>query len=226
MRFSAKLKKSVTLTAEGSIDVIRPGSAVTIKAKVKNCFTYKPDAADLHIWKKDGKSWKDVTASSPFNVTMEDGRFVLTLKDKAGVMPKTDSFRVSLTAKLDGVSVTSKQTPVTLKMGKAKITQSTDTVQLLKTDRNSRGTVTLGTADAALAEIDWARTEAAFVSPKDKSKNPLFELKYLGGGEFAIGYKNSQITTNNKKNIEIPVYLVGNSGTKPNATITVKVRFK
>ena len=110
----------------------------------------------------------------------------------------------------------------------AVIAQSVKAVTLLKTDRYSRGVVKLSTTDPSLSSIDWERTRQAFVSTTyttaDKSKQPCFELQYLGGGEYAIGYAGSRLTTAKGGTVKLPVYLAGNESAKPNATISVSVK--
>ena len=221
----AKVKPSATLKVTGFIDVIRPNTEVKVTPTVKNCYTYTPAVENLQIWKQQGKIYENVTQDptrNPFDVRVENGVFVLKLK--SGVNHTADRFKVSLAATMDGTPVSSPQVALTVKMGAVKLTQSTKTVTLLKTDRYSRGMLKLGTADAGLAEINWDRTAASFVSPKDKAGNPFFELKYLGGGEYAIGYAGSVIRTTKNATVKLPVYLVGNNSAKPNATLSVSVR--
>ena len=218
----AKAKATATLKTTGAIDVIRPGTSVTVTPTVKNCYTYTPKAADLRVLKLVGKTYTDVTdtAKDPFTVKVEDGKFVVT--QTGAVNTKTDKFQVKLAAEMDGVTVESKPVALSVKMGAAKLTQNVKTVNLLKTDRYSSGVVKLSTADGTLAPI----TKVVLVSPTDKAKKPLFELTDLGNGAYAIHYAGNVITTAKAATVKLQVYLEGNNTGSPNATLSVSVKLQ
>ena len=221
----AKVKPSVTLKVTGFIDVVRPGSTVTVTPTVKNCYTYVPDKADLHIWKQNGKAFEDITgtARNPFDVSVENGAFVL--RQSGFIDHRTDKFKVSLSAEMDGQSVNSAQAAVTVKMNAVKLAQSVKAVTLSAKDRNDRATVRL-TPAAGLSEI----AHVVLISPKDKSKREVFALTELGNGEYAICYNGSQLPNGfTSGTVKLQVYLEGNAsyGTAkpvPNATMSVSVK--
>ena len=218
---SAKAPKpSVKLRLSGGIDVIRPGSSVTVTPTIKNCFTHTLSVSDLRIWRLENKVYKDVTDSTdnPFSVALGDGVYIIRLKPDSGVNHQTDKFKVSFAANENGVVLNSPQTAMTVKMGPAKILQSTGTVTLVKTDRYSSAPVMLTLSDETLAGIDWERTLSAF----DQTENPLFQLEHYSGDSVEIHYANHLITKGGK--VTIPVYMKGNVSSRPNATIKVNVK--
>ena len=119
---------------------------------------------------------------------------------------------------------TSAKLPLSVKMGSAKLTQSVKTVQLLKQDRFSSGTMVIGTEDTSLSPIDWETTAAAFASTKDKDGNAYFTLRVLENGECAVCYNGNEINPTVKSGtVKINVFLKGNVSGKPNAALSVKV---
>ena len=224
----AKVTPSVTLKAAGFIDVIRPGSSITLTPTVKNCFTYAPKETDLQIEKQDGRNW---VPAAVFNVTVENGVYVLTLKEDSGVDHTKDKFRVRLSTEVEAIygraPLISPWVNLTVKMGAAKITQSVKAVTLLADDCYDRAAVKLTTADPTLSDIDHVE----LVPPRDKLKRDVFALTELGGGEYAIGYS---CYGNDEPRLPLPgfkggtaklnVFLVGNNSGKPNATLSVSVK--
>ncbi|MBR1457277.1 MAG: leucine-rich repeat protein, partial [Oscillospiraceae bacterium] len=172
---------TVKLTAGGSIDVLRPGTAVTVKPTMTNLYLYELAAGDVTVTKTyDGGTKKKVTvpATELFDVQVRDGAYVITQKSGAAVS-HADKYSVQATV----AGVASKAVTLKVVQGKAKLGQSTKAVTLLKTDRFSRGEVTLTPTDAALAI-----REVKLVSPADKSKTPYFDLVELGGGAYAVKF--------------------------------------
>ena len=225
VKYSAKVPAvSVALKASGAIDVIRPQSVVTLKPTIKNCYTHTLSESDLRFYLGTGKAAVLIENEDgcPFEAELIGGAFAVSMKDGETIDPKTQKFSVSMVLE-DGTESAKITLPV--KMGSVKLTQSTKTVTLLKGDRYSRGTLVIGTTDAALSEIDWERTCNAFVSTLDKDKQPCFELRYLGCGECAVCYAGYEISPTIKAGTaKIPVFLVGNAGSKPNATVSVSVK--
>ena len=204
---------SVTLKAKGGIDVIRPASAVTITPTVKNLYGWELAEGIVTITRTyDSAERKTVSedVTARFDVTPENGAYVIAKRAGAEVS-HLDKFTVTVT--LEGVPSRTLALPV--KMGSAKVTQSAKTVNLIKTDKFSRGVVKLAAADETLAPIDWEKTQREFTSP-------LFDLQVLGAGEVSIGFKDNQI--GKAGTVKIPVFLEGNESTKPNATISVSVK--
>ena len=215
-----KVLASVSLKAAGSIDVLRPGTTVTVTPTVKNNYTYELAPTDLKITKTyDGatkaKVSEDVTAK--FAVTVENGKYVIAEKN-FGTLCHTDKFSVQATVSTDDGALTSKAVALKVAQGKVKVAQSAKSVTLLKLDRFSEGEVRLTLADPTLAGI-------VRVEPDAKSA-ALFDLKDLGNGVYAIGYAGDRITTTKSATVKLRVFLAGNLTGTPNATISVKVNIK
>ena len=211
---------SVTLKAAGKIDVLRPGTKVTLTPTVKNSYTHTLTPEDLTILRTyDGAAKKKVSedVTDRFDISVEGGKYVISPASGSGVS-HADKFSVRASV----AGATSKAVTLKVVQGKAKVSQSVKTVTLLKTDRYSRGEVVLTLPDGTLAGI----AEVVLVSPKDKQGLPLFELKDLGNGRYAIAYYGDKITTTKAATVKLQVRLLGNETAKPNATLSVKVTFK
>lgn len=202
---------TATLKASGSIDVLRPGTSVTVTPTFKNWYGYDLSTAELVLEKE------------LFNWVFADGVFVVTAKNGANINAKA-VHTVSMT--LDGRTSAAVKLPV--KMGTAKVMQDVKAITLSRNDRYNRQSVVLSLADQTLYDIGDA--DVVLV---DKSGN--FELTNLGNGEYAIGYKNSLLPKNvnalKTASVQLLVYLKGNgthtfnqkeNGTK-NASIPVKI---
>ena len=217
-------KVGVKLKAAGSIDVLRPGTAVTLTPTVTNSYTHVLRASDLTVTKTyDGAAKKKVTedATAKFIVRVRGGSYVITAKSGAGV-----SHADKYTVRAEIAGVISGATALKVVQGKSQVTQDVKQVTLLKTDRYSRGVVTLKLGDPTLAGIK----DVKIVSPKDKAGREHFTLVYLGGGEYAIQYNGSLLPANvgtlKTQTVKLQVFLEGNTTEKPNATISVKVNIK
>ncbi len=212
----SKVPVSVSLKAAGSIDVLRPGTAVTLTPTVKNDYTYELTPADVKVTKTyDGttKAKVNTDATDQFDVAVQNGKYVITEK-AFGTIFHTDKFSVQATVE----GATSKAVTLKVVQGKAKVTQSVKAVTLLKTDRYSRGEVVLTLPDKALAGI--AKVEL------DAKSAALFSLTDLGNGKYAIGYAGNLITSTKAQTVKLRVFLDGNLTGTPNAMISVKVNFK
>ena len=213
----------VTLKATGSIDVIRPESSIVVTPTIKNCYTHVMDASNLVICRGTGKSAVPIETAdeNPFKVELEGSSFRIGLKEEKTVNHLAEKYSVYMV--LDN-GTTSAKLPLSVKMGSAKLTQSVKTVQLLKQDRFSSGTVVIGTEDVPLSSIDWETTAAAFASTKDKNGNAYFTLQVRENGECAICYNGNEINPTVKSGtVKINVFLKGNVSGKPNAALSVKV---
>ena len=225
---SFKVKRSVpapaaslTLKTAGSIDVLRPGSAVTLTPTFKNCYDYDLDAADIAVTKTyDGASKTKVSADATglFQVTVKEGKYVLCIAEGAAVS-HLDKFTV--TATVNGIA--SKAAALKLLQGKAAVAQSTKAVTLVKTDRYSRGEVKLTLTDPALAGI----REVKLISPADKEKRPYFSLAESGDGVYEIFYYENllpnEIVKLKTQTVKLQVFLEGNQTAAPNVTLSIKV---
>lgn len=217
---SFKVKRSskvpaagITLKAAGSIDVLRPGTEVTLTPTVKNNYTWTMAAGDITVTKTyDGatKTKVSLDVTGDFSISVRDGKYVITAN--AGVS-HADKFNVQATVS----GMTSKAVTLKVIQGKVKITQSVKAVTLLKTDRYSQGLVVLTLDDKSLAGI--AKVEL------DARSEALFDLKDLGNGRYAIAYDSFLISTNKAQTVKLLVFMEGNRTASANATISVKVSF-
>ncbi len=132
----------------------------------------------------------------------------------------TDKYAVGLKVTVQGWDgqrdyQTKSPTTLSIKMGSVKFSQSTKSVQLLKKDANSSGTVVVSVTDptaSGISKFTW--------------NNGLYEVKDLKQGRFAISYigptdKNMKDTT-----LKLSVWLQGNETAKANGTVSVKVAFR
>lgn len=215
----AKLPVTVTLKAKGNIDVIRPDSAITLTPTVKNAYNY---ASGLVFYKMVGKNPVQLgEEENPFDWQKnDDGSYEIRLAKNSGVNHVTDKYAVGLKVTVQGWDgqrdyQTKSPTTLSIKMGSVKFSQSTKSVQLLKKDANSSGTVVVSVTDptaSGISKFTW--------------NNDLYEVKDLKQGRFAISYigptdKNMKDTT-----LKLSVWLQGNETDKANGTISVKVVFK
>ena len=208
---------ALSLKASGSIDVLRPGTSVTVTPTVKNRYGYTLFPDDISITRTyDGtrKAKVQEDATGLFSVAVQNGKYTITALPGAQVS-HADKFSVQA----DVAGLSSKAVALSVKQGAARLGISSKSVTLLKTDRYSRGNLLLSVMDPSLAGI--ARVEL-----DSKSKNSsLFSLLDLGGGRYAIGYAGGLITTSKAQTVKLQVYLIGNETAKPNTTLSVKVNF-
>ena len=229
---ASKVKPAVSLKVSGGIDVLRPGTGVTIRPTVKNY--YGAAQPELTVYYKQGKTWTPLTRDESglrfalgeetvleAEYSAENG-FVLR---RAGKLDHTKKYAVSVGYTIDDSSeanngvYASKITAITVKQGKVKLTQSAKTVQLLRDDRYSEGVVTISFADGTLAGID----RVVLVSPKNKAGETLFELEDLGFGRYAIRYSGGRVTTTKAATVKLQVFMKGSTAAKANVTISVKI---
>ena len=110
-------------------------------------------------------------------------------------------------------------------MGKAAVAQSGKTVTLSKNDCFDRQTVTLSLNDSTLNSIAGARVE------QDEASSSTVRVIPLGNGEFAFGYPDGRIPASVRSGarksttVKLKVWLQGNKSGKPNATVSVTVKF-
>ena len=138
----------------------------------------------------------------------------------------TDKFSVGI--KVNDTLKTDKPANLTVNMGKATLSQSTNEVVMSSQDRYSEGVVEIGVMTADVSGID----KVEIVSPVDKNtKKEYFDVKALGGGKYAIVYKDNMIRSTKGGTVKLNVYLKGNNtaGTakaKPNGKFSIKVTVK
>lgn len=217
----AKVKPTVTLKASGSIDVLRPGTAVTLSVTVKNCYTHVLNPAELVFTLTEGKVKTTMTAAeSPFAVETTETGFVLTVREGAAINHKTQKYTVGLNAQPDGKAVSAKAVSVSVKQGSVKLTADVKELSFSMRNPNSRGTVTLTPTDATLSQIRAVTLDAASAK--------LFMLTDVGGNRYAVEYKDHQPPTGKagSKTLKLSLFFEGNETTAANATVSLKVDLK
>ena len=230
VKFTVKKSRSapvsLTLKTKGSIDVLRPGTAVTVTPVFKNAYEVDLDhevqVVVCRTYDGASKTKVDEAVTDMFFIDSKDNKSWQITPKPGTVLSHKDKFTVRAYSKY----TLSKAVPLKVVQGKSKIKQSTKGVTLLKTDRYSEGTVNLTLTDGTLKGI----REVVLVSPKDSLKRDIFKLADLGNGSYAIRYNDSLMPGNIAKlkpqTVKLKVYLEGNETLTPNATLTVKVNFK
>lgn len=199
-----KVPVSVTLKASGSIDVIRPGTAITLTAAFKNWFSYVPSENDIVFYKNK----VEMTENIPFTVKIENGNYVISGNGADSSAKYTVAFR----AMIGGKQIVSKAIPLSVKMSAVKVSQSVKTISLLKKDR----------FDSKILEITVPDGTKIHHITQTESSVSSFAVEDLGLGRYAISFRNNRVPPKGTT-IKLNVYLVGNLTGKPNATVSVKV---
>ena len=225
-------KITTTLKASGSIDLIRPATAITLRVSpLKNCWTefgFPFPFADEYLSFSTDKAGEAVIEGDalPFTVEMTDrlpdgtAVFSLRLKESfrndAGLLPTSRYYvRVLIPAGpgTDGQEVSTKPVQLKLTKGKAKITQEVKSVQLLKNDRFSYAEIGV-IVPAGFTDIRDITLDA--VSAK------RFDRVYNGSGSVELHYKGNRVTPG-KATVKLNVFLAGNNTAKPDAVLKVSV---
>jgi hypothetical protein len=211
---------TATLKAAGTIDPIRPESAVTLTASLKKAF-FDVMPGDLEI--SPDKSFTEAfplpeTAFRVYNAG--GGKITMVLLDEARdvVMPGKLFARINIPAtdsRTDGKAVTSAPVQIKITKGSAKITADVKTVQLLKNDRYSYAKINL------LLPSGLSGIKSAVLDAKSDER---FDLVDNGGGSLELHLDQSNPLTT-KGTAKILVTLEGNNTGKPDATISVSVKF-
>jgi hypothetical protein len=229
-------KVSVALKAAGSVDVIRPASAITLTPTIKNWYLYTPEAEDFKIYEKVGSNYEPLT-SERFTVTPRDGSFVVTVKDGVTLNTKNKYF-VRLETDIGRTDTTpglmSGYTALKLTMGKVKLSNASVTADFLKSDRFSNVIIRPTSADMGLGSV----VNLTFAdSNTELSKDGRFELVPQGYGSWMLRFAGNELPSNLKSaTVKLNVFYDGNfanpdnpaySG-KPtaNAVLTVKINIK
>ncbi len=210
--------QSITLKGKGTIDVLRPGTAVTLTPSFKNC--YEHELTDVVIMTKS-----KVTVTEKFDWEEIDGKIVISVKDGEKVS-HAEKYTVSAVYKVNGTDVTvqSKAAALSVKQGKSSAKISTKKVQLLKNDRFSTAEVEISLTDETVSGIDRIN----FVSPKINGVD-VYTLRELGNGRYAIAFNNNTLPAKKKYKggtVKIQIFMKGNETAKANTTFKVKVTVK
>ena len=219
---------TVTAKAKGKIDVLNPDSAVLLTPTIKNGYDIdlkNRELAELKYYVKDGKEYIEINGSLSGLFTAEPNAegtgFLIRMTPGYGVNHKTDRFFVkfSVTDPADDTRTaeTKQYIALPLTMGKAKITQDTTALTFLKKDKNSSGSIILGTENPAHRIVGAEITN---------DRQGLYQLTEVGYGTYVISCTD-RVTPKTAKNttLKLAVTLAENNSGSPNATVSVKIRW-
>ena len=226
----AQAKITTTLKASGTIDLIRPDSAVTIiTGPLKNCYNtsgYPVSVSSSQLAFSTDKKGKNPVLPSelPFTVQQRngwsDGRCQYTVKlkeDARDTILPTDKYyiRVLIPETSYGQEITTKPVQIKLTKGSAKITSTVKSVQLLKNDRFDYANIDV-VVPAGLTGIREVTLDAKSAA--------RFALVDNSGGSYELHLNPEKLSTKNAT-VKLNVFLKGNNTAKPDKTLSVSVKF-
>jgi hypothetical protein len=207
---------SVTLSAKGSIDTARLyAGSIVLTPKYKNFNGFGEVTNTFKVTATNSKTKVNYNHTDRFDIT-ENANGTYTMKVKEGkYLDASLKYSVVMTSSI--ATAPSKAVSLSVKQGSIKVAQDVKAINLYRNDRYSEGVVTLSIADGTVVPI-------AKVTMKDEAKS-FFEVEDLGGGRYAIGYKDDQIAAKAKNgSVKLEVWLEGNNTAKANASVTVSVK--
>lgn len=211
---TAKYAPKVSLSVGGKID-LTTGASATVTAKFINCLGGFAGEVPTFVV-KDSKGNIKTTS---FDCAAVDGDWKIGLGAGQSLAPGKYTIWLESEPLAGGSPVsTAKGAALTVSASKPTITQSAKSVTLYRDDRFSEGVVVLGVPQGVqkIKSVKLAVTGAAY-----------YELADIGGGRYAIGFKGDVVDGKAKSTtLKLNVWLAGNDGTKPSATISVKVDLK
>ena len=217
---AADVPVSVTAKATGSIDVLKAGTAVTIRPAVKNW--YGEFYTNLVITKTyDSVTKKTVNepANDLFDVGLDFDSSDYVVEARPGVNHK-DKFTYRIVAEVNGQTYKSKAATLNVKQSAVKLAPSVKTGTLYKDDGFDFVEVDLGFDITVYKGVDPARTVLDAASAK------YFDLTYRYDGTFEIGFKDNVPCAAGTKTVKIKVFMYGNETNTPNKTVSVKITVK
>lgn len=218
----AEGKSAVTssLRAYGTLDPIRDGSTLTLVATYKNASAKGGRTETLEILTRDGQN-----VSNLFRTGRDDqGNFLLTRAVGAALDPAQKYSARLVTTFPNGDTVYSKPVQLKVKQGSAGMDLAVEKNVLYTSDSRSRVEFTLVARDSALNDV--ARVEI-----RDRKLAQMLTVYDYGDGTFAIGFADETVDRsliserNLSRTLTLNVYLEGNAGSKPNATVKLPLQF-
>lgn len=206
---------SATLTATGTIDVIRPSSQIKLTPKAVNYSgAYTPE------WQIIQYSGVNVIGdvTDRFNIA-DNGDGTYTLAKKAGaVIDPNCQYKITVSPEIGSSTFTaSKPVVLNVKMLAAKVQSSAAKITLFTVDRFSTETIQLSSTDTTLDEMDR-------VVISNPVQADMFDVTPVGSGRYMIGYNDNEVTTAITQNIQLKVFYKGNSTAKENAIVALSVQ--
>ena len=206
-----------TIKATGTLDVIRAGTAITIKPTYTNYLNVNVDEdAVLKIC----DNYNAVIAE----VYAENGIFTI---DSSIISNHTLKYKAQLETKIPGKTdpIKSNQISLSVKMGAAKLTTMSSGTTMFAKDRNDRAVVWFESSDATLNDV-------ASIQIKDAKYKDVFEIIDYRDGSFAIAFKDGKIHESIAKQLEkkssvsitlnLNVFIEGNETVDPAVSKTAK----
>ena len=237
-------KITISMKASGAIDLIRPDSAVTLTVgPLKNYYTVNfsvpgiptiPSNFLVFTYDKEGKEpvpdnqlpfeikqVYDTIFYGPYGTGDGKATFTVTLKEgfrnREDLLPTSKYYVRVLIPAGEGLDYDISTKPIQLKLtkGKAKITPTVKTVQLLKNDRYSYADIGIA-VPAGMGRIREvtldAKSAERFVLVDNHSGNVELRLK-----------KDNLVTTNTT--VKLNVFIEGNNTGTPDAVLPISVKF-
>ena len=213
----AKTAPAIILTAKakGSIDVARPGTAITVTPTLKNW--YGSEEKRLVFFEKVGKTDERMWAGTePFEWTAnDDGTFTVTAGE--GLTAPVSKYSVAVCTRINGEEKTSNHVKLSVKQGPVKVKSSAASLTLHKKDRFSRAVFTLSIADGTVKPMAYIDMDAASAQK--------FRLIELGNGAWALGYKDNTLPASFRAStVKLSVY--AQDCDAPLGTVKLKVSYK
>jgi len=214
----------LAVSAKGKLVTTDPDAEVIITPKWTNFGGNKDLSENFKVYGTLKNEFTNVDFTECFDITKKaDGTYSLTVKDleaMANLHPKA-TYNLAVEDVVIGGSAVAAPKPVklSLTLTKAKVEQSTKTVNLYPNDRFSTAVVELNLKDNSLPAI-------AVVEPVVDAKKPsAYDAKYLGNGKVEISFINNELSKKDGS-VKLNVYLEGNDpdNAQPNATVTVSVK--
>lgn len=207
-----KMTPSVSLKASGSIDVIRPATSIKLTPTFKNWFGANLTASNLVFYENK----VPVNGAAPFNVTVEDGAFVLTNRSAS----YSSKYTVAFQGVVNGRVVTSKPIALSVKCGTIKVVQSTKSVTLLRSDRFDSQIVEIDLPD----DIDGVNT-FGYIQPSPMTYT--VERLYRSSNKLTLRISfNNSIPAPKGITMKFNLYLKGGDLYKSNGSFSVKINLK
>ncbi|MBQ4504291.1 MAG: hypothetical protein II983_01350, partial [Firmicutes bacterium] len=209
-----------TIKATGTLDVIREGTAITIKPTYTNYLNVNVDEDTVLKIYSSKDSYKKAIAE----VYAENGIFTI---DSSVISNHVLKYKAQLETKLPGKAepIKSNQISLSVKMGAAKLTTGSSGMTMFAKDRNDRAVVWFESSDATLNDV-------ASIEIKDAKYKDVFEIIDYRDGSFAICFKDGKIHESIAKQLEkkssvsitlnLNVFIEGNETVDPAISKTAK----
>ena len=200
-----------SIKASGSIDIIRPATAVTLTPTYVNCSGQGSYTRTILVMQNGMDVTDRFTA-----VEAPDGSFTLKANGSPIAYAKGDVFEAQLLLDVNGELVASVPVQFKLTMGSAKAKASAAQLKLPSGDRFATAAFTVAGTDKTLGPV----AEVAFADP---ALSAVYRIDNLGAGRFAVGFANNAGSQPRTDSVKLNVFFQGNGSETANAVVTVKL---